>query len=386
MNSSAECNALTSIDRVAFVFALLSVLALLLPFLTVKANRIAAGENQYLYQLLQHPEIWMLLLTWWAWLALNLFTPYKTLRLLSAVLALFALIVALGLLASIYTSSPATRITPGGAFWVWLAVFLLSLTDNLVRFKLYPWQRLLILAAFIGVMAGLFMSGLLDDLAVMREYAARQEQFWDEGKRHLQLSFGSLFIALGIGLPLGIACFEVPKIRAGVLQTLSLVQTIPSLALFGLLMAPLAWLGTHTSWAAALGISGIGIAPALIALVIYSLLPIVANTVVGLNDVSPAVRDAGRGMGLSKRQMLLQIEMPLALPVILTGIRIVLVQAIGLVTVAALVGGGGFGAFVFQGIGQTATDLVLLGALPTVFLAFVAAMVLDAVVDSLKKV
>jgi osmoprotectant transport system permease protein len=168
------------------------------------------------------------------------------------------------------------------------------------------------------------------------------------------------------------------------LQGLSLIQTIPSLALFGLLMLPLGYLATHVPLAAAVGISGIGAAPALIALVLYSLLPIVANTVVGLEGVDPAVRDAAAGMGLTRRQILTGIDLPLALPVILTGIRIVLVQAIGLVTVAALIGGGGFGVFIFQGLGQTAMDLVLLGAVPTVIFAFSSAVILDAVADSIR--
>jgi osmoprotectant transport system permease protein len=102
---------------------------------------------------------------------------------------------------------------------------------------------------------------------------------------------------------------------------------------------------------------------------------------VGLGQVPAAGVDAARGMGLSARQRLTQIELPLALPVILTGIRIVLVQNLGLATVAALIGGGGFGTFVFQGIGQTAIDLVLLGAIPTVALAFMAAVILDAVIE-----
>jgi osmoprotectant transport system permease protein len=130
-----------------------------------------------------------------------------------------------------------------------------------------------------------------------------------------------------------------------------------------------------------LGIRGIGAAPAFIALFLYSLLPVVANTVAGLSQVPAAVIDAARGMGMSARQRLLQIELPLALPVVLAGIRIVLVQNLGLATVAALIGGGGFGTFVFQGIGQTAIDLVLLGAVPTVALSFAAAIILDAIID-----
>jgi osmoprotectant transport system permease protein len=119
----------------------------------------------------------------------------------------------------------------------------------------------------------------------------------------------------------------------------------------------------------------------MVALFAYSLLPIVSNTVVGLQSVSPAAVDAAKGMGMTGSQRLFAVELPLAFPVILTGIRIVLVQNIGLATIAALIGGGGFGVFVFQGIGQTAMDLVLLGAVPTVALAFAAAVVLDAMVE-----
>jgi osmoprotectant transport system permease protein len=151
-------------------------------------------------------------------------------------------------------------------------------------------------------------------------------------------------------------------------------------------MAPLAAMALAFPALAALGLSGIGAAPAAIALFLYSLLPIVGNTVVGLGRVSSAAVDAARGMGLTDGQILRQIELPLALPTILTGIRIVLVQNIGMVTIAALIGGGGFGAFVFQGIGQTAIDLVLLGAIPTVVLAFSAAVVLDALTDLTRRV
>jgi osmoprotectant transport system permease protein len=108
--------------------------------------------------------------------------------------------------------------------------------------------------------------------------------------------------------------------------------------------------------------------------------------VIGLSRVSPAAVDAARGMGMTGGQVLRQIELPLALPTILTGIRIVLVQNIGLATIAALIGGGGLGAFVFQGIGQTAIDLVLLGTIPTVALAFSSAVVLDALVDLTRRV
>ena len=160
------------------------------------------------------------------------------------------------------------------------------------------------------------------------------------------------------------------------LGVLNVVQTIPSIALFGILMAPLA----------AIGLGGSCAAPAVVALFLYSLLPIVGNTVVGLARVEPAVVDAAHGMGMTPAQTLLRVELPLALPAIVAGVRIVLVQNIGLVTIAALIGGGGLGAFVFQGIGQTAIDLVLLGALPTVAFAFAAAVVLDACSELTRRV
>ena len=244
-----------------------------------------------------------------------------------------------------------------------------------------PGARIAALVVTALAVAALFASGSWNDLSVMREYASRAGTFWREANRHVLLSLGSLAAATLVGLPLGILGHRRPRLRPPMLQTLNLVQTIPSIALFGILMAPLGYLAAHVPLAAALGIRGIGVAPAMVALFLYALLPVVANTVIGLGQVSPAVVDAARGMGLTDRQLLTQIELPLAFPVILTGIRIVLVQSIGLVTVAALIGGGGFGTFVFQGIGQTAMDLVLLGAVPTVALAFAAAVLLDAAVD-----
>jgi osmoprotectant transport system permease protein len=133
------------------------------------------------------------------------------------------------------------------------------------------------------------------------------------------------------------------------------------------------------------GIGGIGYAPAVVALFLYALLPVVANTVLGLASVDPAVVDAARGMGLTDGQVLTRIRWPLALPTIVTGVRVVLVQNMGLAAIAALIGGGGLGTFIFQGIGQTAIDLVLLGALPTVALALAAGVVLDALVEWLDR-
>ncbi|WP_150120144.1 ABC transporter permease, partial [Sulfitobacter sp. HI0021] len=145
------------------------------------------------------------------------------------------------------------------------------------------------------------------------------------------------------------------------------------------------WVGANLPGARALGIAGIGFAPAFLALVLYSLLPVVGNTVAGLASAPPAALEAARGMGMTPLQRLFRVELPLGLPIILTGLRIVLVQNIGLAVIAGLIGGGGFGTFVFQGLNQTATDLILLGALPTVVLALTAAIVMDILVELTRK-
>lgn len=227
----------------------------------------------------------------------------------------------------------------------------------------------------------LLTSGAWSKLSLLIEYRNRADIFWREAGTHLVLAMGSLGSAIVLGLPLGILAHRVRRIRGVLLNVLNIIQTIPSMALFGILIAPLGWIAANVPLAHDLGIRGIGMAPAFVALFLYSLLPMVANVVVGLNGVPPAVVDAARGMGLTGGQRLVQVEIPLALPVVLTGIRIVLVQNIGLASIAGLIGGGGFGTFLFQGLNQTANDLILLGALPTVALAFAAAVLLDAVIE-----
>lgn len=115
----------------------------------------------------------------------------------------------------------------------------------------------------------------------MKEYQSRADSFWNEAERHIALALGSLAAATAVGIPLGLVCHRLAGLRAFVLNSLNIVQTIPSMALFGILIAPLSWVATQFPWAGAIGIRGIGAAPAFVALFLYSLLPIVANTVAG---------------------------------------------------------------------------------------------------------
>jgi osmoprotectant transport system permease protein len=372
-----------ALDKLGVLIGLVAIAGASLPFVLFRANRIVLGEPRSLLDAL--PTTLAILLA--ATLIIGLFAAVlrlpTTLKLAAGFLVLAVLLVLVGQSARFLTPEGNTfaRISPGAGFWLLLFAFALLVTDAFARLRLKPLIRIGVLAAVVAALALLLWSGSLNELSTLKEYATRAPAFWAEARTHLALAFGSVAIATVVGIPLGILCYRIKPVRAAVLNVLNIVQTIPSIALFGLLIAPLAWVAATVPGASALGISGIGAAPAMVALFAYSLLPIVSNTVVGLLSVPPAAVDAAMGMGMTDRQRLLGVELPLAFPVILTGIRIVLVQNIGLATIAALIGGGGFGVFVFQGIGQTAMDLVLLGAVPTVSLAFAAAVLLDALVE-----
>lgn len=376
------------LDRLGTLLTVLGLIGLsFLPFLVFKVNRIMPGEA--------HSLAGVLAVGWtgafYAVLALAgavaVLGRDARVRLIVALLALVAVLVAVAAAADALTpeGNRMVRIAPGSGFWLLFLSVGLFTTDAIARLNPGPGVRVLGLLA-VGLLAwAAFSSGLFDHLSIMREYAGNASRFGREARQHVLLALGSLTSAVVVALPLGVLCHRLPRIRAAVLQVLNLIQTIPSIALFGILMVPLGALATAVPLAADVGIAGIGAAPAVIALFLYSLLPIVANTVVGLARIPAATVEAARGMGLTPWQVLGHVELPLALPVILTGIRIVLVQNIGLVTIAALIGGGGFGTFVFQGMGQTAIDLVLLGAIPTVALAFSSALLLDALIDVMKK-
>ena len=373
-----------SLDRLGTaIAALIGVALFAAPFVTYRANRIVAGEGRLLTDALPPAGVVGTLAVVLGVALCAVLAHRPLVRLGAASLGLCVIFPAVGWSAGFVTPAGNTfaRVSPSVGFWLLALAFALLAADALTRLRLGPWARLAGLAAAVGALALLLRSGAWNDLSLMKEYANRAESFWREARQHLWLAFGSMAAACLVGLPLGMIAHRMGRLRVAILQGLNIVQTIPSIALFGILIAPLGYLAAHVPLAAALGIRGIGAAPAFIALFLYSLLPVVANTVAGLSQVPATVTDAARGMGMSARQRLLQIELPLALPVVLAGIRIVLVQNLGLATVAALIGGGGFGTFVFQGIGQTAIDLVLLGALPTVALSFAAAIILDAIID-----
>ncbi len=176
---------------------------------------------------------------------------------------------------------------------------------------------------------------------------------------HLWLVGVSTLLAVLVGIPLGIVSAHWPVWDRPVLGSANVIQTIPSLALFGFLL-PVPWIGARADRLA------------IFALTLYALLPIIRNTYTGIRGVDSAVVEAGRGMGLTERQLLWQVELPLATSVILSGIRVAVVVSVGLATIAAAIGAGGLGEFIFRGLAMVNNELILAGAIPAAILALTA--------------
>ncbi|WP_293853876.1 ABC transporter permease [uncultured Alsobacter sp.] len=374
-------------DALAAVLVALALCALCLgPFVSLKPNRIAEGEPLMLWSAVSGPAAAAVLGLLLAGLGALATFPKPAVRILAPASGLAAVFA--GVIAASATLVPAgdklARVSPDWGFWLAATCMALALTDSAARARPSPGLRVLAVAVTWLLVLAVLQAGLLDGLSVMREYAVRSEVFWREMARHVALALGSAAAAIALGLPIGLAIHARAGARDPVLAVLTAIQAIPSIALFGLLMAPLAWLAHAVPAVGALGVRGIGAAPAFIALTLYALLPIVAATVTGLAGVPPTAVDAARGAGMTRGQILRAVELPLAFAAVLSGVRVVLVQTIGLTTVAALIGGGGLGTFVFQGLGQTAIDLVLLGTLPIVAMAVTAGILLDAAAEGLR--
>jgi osmoprotectant transport system permease protein len=173
---------------------------------------------------------------------------------------------------------------------------------------------------------------------------------------HLLLVGAAMLAAVLVGIPLGIALVRRQKLRRWVLSAANVIQTIPSLALFGFLI-PVPFLG------------GIGARTAIVALALYALLPILTNTYTGIAGVDPAVLESARGMGMTPRQILWDVQLPLSIAVILAGVRVAMIICIGVATIAAAIGAGGLGVFIFRGVAMVSNAVILAGAIPAALLA-----------------
>jgi osmoprotectant transport system permease protein len=376
-------------NRVTFFLSAVAALALAaFPFVAFAPNRILSGASVSLWSAVPAYAIAVvvaalaLMLGGCAW---NERRIGEAMTLAGAALLLLADFIAAGAAAQnlmATASSPAARVSLGSAFWIVLVAAGLAISESLRRLSADLWVQLLFTATLLAMLALLATDGWFADLSIVREFTVRRGEYGTALAQHILLVAAPLAAALIIGVPLGVRAAQRPKSANRIFGVLSLIQTIPSIALFGLLIGPLSMLGSSVPLLGALGIHGIGFAPALIALTLYGLLPVARNVEAGLKSVPDSAIDAARGMGMTRRQRLTQVALPLALPVLLAGLRIVTVQLIGLAVVAALIGAGGFGTFVFIGLGQTATDLVLLGALSAILLALVADGLLRLLADA----
>jgi osmoprotectant transport system permease protein len=182
---------------------------------------------------------------------------------------------------------------------------------------------------------------------------------WQSTLEHIWLVGASMFLAIAVGLPLGILVTRRPWLNKPIVGGANIAETIPSLALFGFLL-PVPWLGDRADRLA------------ITALMLYALLPIIRNTAAGISGIDPAIREAARGMGMTDRQLLFQVELPLATSVILAGMRVATVLTIGIATIAAAIGAGGLGEFIFRGLAMVNNQLILAGAIPAAALALAA--------------
>ena len=362
------------LNPVLGVLALLATAALCgLPLVSSAPNRLMAGEGVFLLALLSSRgwPVALLLAGFLALLALpfTAWLPPRRSVLACGGLALWLMPALLWLAgaqaaaaaAQAGAAAPLTTTSLASGFWLTMLLLGLMVAESLQRLRAGVAARAAVGLLGLVLFGGLLASGTCDALSLFKEAANRPDGLVIAMAQHLHIVGLALAFTLGLGLPLGWLAAHRPGVGRAVLPVLNVLQTIPSIALFGLLMAPLAWLASTVPALGRAGISGVGMAPAVLALTLYGLLPVVRATWAGLAQLPPAVLQAALGLGMSAGQRLLRVELPLALPVVLGGVRTAAVQAVGLAAVTALIGAGGLGAVIFEGLFSAAQDVVLLG-------------------------
>ncbi len=448
------------VNRITVLAALLGLFALVPAFgpnwLLLKANRLVAGDVYGAFSASQPYAL--ALLGAWALLLLVSFVRFPgrawvLAGLCTAALALGLLLVGGGssTLSGGASDPERARISLQSGVWLTLLAYYIGTFGSLGDAPQTGLTRLLMVLPGPLIAALFIFAGTFGSVGLSQELASQGGDFAAEVLRHLALAGTSVLLACAIGIPAAIWAARRAEAARLVLPTASFLQTIPSLALFGIMLLPLARLGSNVTvgqallfclvggllaagvgflarrtsgWLqntlttltllaallpvllltvivavilndlfvavfsldfgrlnfpkslaaplSSLGVRGIGTAPALIALTLYAFLPIIRNTYTGIKEVPRAATEAGRGMGMSPGQILRRVELPLALPLIMEGVRASTVLTIGIATVAFLIGAGGLGTFIERGISQQVPDLILLGALPIIALALLA--------------
>ncbi len=344
------------------------------PFLSFRPNRVVDGISATALQSFGVTG-WLLIALWVTIAALTLTSSRPAPALVRGLLGHVGLGIALassGGAAAAYAAGQGTvaRTSFDWAFYVMLfGLFLVqySASAGVGSFA----GRAVIVWAGIAIVVGLSLSGALAELGILREWLLARDTFAREFRTHLVYALGATGAAVALGIPLGVLSARSRTAETPIMGVLNLGQVFPALAFIGIMMPVLGALADRVPLLKALGVAGIGWAPVFIVLLIWALFPVVRNTLVAIRQLDPSVLDAARGMGMGRWRLLFEVELPLAFPIVLAGIRIALVQSTSGAILAAFVGGGGLGTVMFLGLEQTSMDLVLVGVLPIVALALV---------------
>jgi len=353
----------------------LAAISLLLPFASVSQSRIATGDPLQAWELVGVWGMALLVLPWLAATA-GALVRADTRAAVGARGIGASLSVVIWLAVSGWAATPAiaqvgpyARYSLGPGVWLMaFAAFALAVASRREAGAqtLLGWAVALL--APLGT-AALLLTGRLEDLGIVVEYRNLGDTFWPSVGEHIAYSAVAIVVATVFGVVLGVLAYRYQRASRPIFAVVSGFQTIPGLALIGILVVPLASLANAYPALRELGIGGLGWAPLVFALTLYALLAVVRNTYAGLESVPPETVEAGRGMGMTTVQLVRRVQMPLAVPVVFSGVRTASQQTVGNATLGAFVAAGGLGPLVFLGLAQQANDLVLLGSLAIVALA-----------------
>ena len=355
--------------RIIFINLFILLSLIFLPVIEIKKNRLVKGEVLGAFSLNYQLILILILLA----LIVILFNKKRMIGMIIAYNILFWLITFLFYFNNLNSGYISFSI---GYYLVLTVIFLIIKLEgrNINKSKLLFTSMLLL---NIIIIFFIIQFNFFDQLSLIRELSIKEDQFYTAIVDHMILSILAVVLGALISLPLGYFIAHSRFLDKLILVPLNLMQSIPTLSFFGLLFPILSFLGSIAVFAA-IGITGIGWAPALIVLTAYTLLPIVRNTQAGYRNISPEYLECGKSLGMNKFQLLVEIELPLASPLIITGVRIALVQTIGAAVLAGLVGAGGLGSLLFLGLAQSSIDLIILSIIPIVFFT----LLLDSIFKS----